>query len=168
MREREIRGKIYRLLRKGSWYPVTQTDAAICPACGASVLPIEGRPDILVPTVAVEVKALRLSTSKSFSFSEIKENQRRWLNDFAQLGFLGFIGLGVIDRRGSRDCLVSLFLVEWTQWLKIEERVRPIQNSIPYQHGKGMRRDLEGLDLLTLAAEWDVLKGLPEDHPAHR
>jgi len=158
------------MLRKTQYYPVTQTDAAICPRCKAKVLPIEGRPDILVPFVAVEVKILRLSEDKSFPFDRIKDNQRRWLNDFAELGFLGFIALGVIgrNRTDTMDCLLDLFLVEWRDWLGIEESCRPFQNSIPYQHGKGMRKAMESLDLLTLAAEWRIKDGIPESHPAHR
>jgi hypothetical protein len=162
MNEADVRRKIYRMLRELGYWPITQTDASICPKCGTRTVPPIGRPDILVlhPTVqpaVVEVKSLR-RTETSFPFDRITPEQRQWLDRWQEVGGLGYLALGVIRPHGTKGYLDYLWLVDWADWKEIEGLVTPIQNSIPLEAGKGMRRELQErrLDLLTLLSRWDL------------
>jgi hypothetical protein len=162
MKEVDVRRKIFRMLRLMGYWPITQTDATICPRCKTKVKPPIGRPDILVlnpvgRTAVVEVKVLRRNDA-SFSFDRISPEQRRWLDKWEADGGLGYIALGAIRPHKSKDYLEHLWLVDWYRWKEIEGLVSPIQNSIPLVAGKGMRRELQvhHYDLTTLLDSWQV------------
>ena len=162
MKEVDVRRKIFRMLRLMGYWPITQTDATICPRCKTQVKPPIGRPDILVlnprgRTAVVEVKILR-PTEQSFPFDRITPEQHQWLDRWEADGGLGYLGLGAIRPHKSKDYLEHLWLVDWSRWKEIEGLVSPIQSSIPLVAGKGMRRELQEnhYDLTTLLEPWRV------------
>lgn len=175
MKEKDIRLKINHLLRELGYWPITQTDAIKCSKCGTLFYPKKGRPDMLclhpsAPSIVVETKALGVQTSQvgSLSFSHITDEQREWLDRWALDGGLGLIGVGVIDKSGSRDKLLNLYLVPWQTWLAWEERVEPHQKSWPYTQYKGMRKALRWVTMDVCLTGWDVSDGIPEHHPAYQ
>ena len=162
MKEVHVRRKIFRILRLMGYWPITQTDATICPRCKTKVKPPIGRPDILVlnpvgRTAVVEVKVLRRNDA-SFPFDRISPEQRQWLDRWEADGGLGYIALGAIIPRKTKDYLENLWLVDWNCWKEVEGLVSPIQSSIPLVAGKGMRRELQErhYDLTTLLAPWQM------------
>ena len=178
MNEADVRRKIYRLLREVGYWPITQTDATICPKCNTRSVPPIGRPDILVlhPTegcAVVEVKSLR-RTEKSFPFDRITDQQRKWLDRWEDDGGRGYLALGVLRPHGSKTYLDYLYLVDWAYWKEIEGLVRPIQLSIPLIAGKGTRQELQAkhLDILTLLFTYSLHNAffgqwcIPDSHSA--
>ena len=175
--ETDVRQKVFRMARKLGYWPIPQTNAAICPNCKRPVLPPIGRPDILWhhPTMrgrVSECKVLRRDAT-SFPFSEITQDQRDWLDLWQADGGLGYIALGIIRPLGSRSTLVRLYLVDWADWRQVERLVQPIQNSIPYTARKGMCRELQegNLDIVTLLKPWELVRNqgqwtLPSGHSA--
>lgn len=168
MVERDIRQKIFQNLRRLGYWPITQTDASVCPRCGALVKPKIGRPDILVlhPTglnIVVEVKTLSIKGSKrSFSFAEISEQQRKWLNLWTYIGGHGFIGLGIIRKAEEdqvNDSLLGIYLVPWINWLAAEQDLLEIQKSIPYEAhtARSKRIREESLDITTLFSDYRLV-----------
>ena len=177
MKEKQVRQKVFRLLKALGYWPITQMDTAICGRCGAKIKPPIGRPDIIVPhpekrSIVVEVKALRRNET-SFSFSNITLEQRKWLKAWGEAGGLGYIALGVIRPAGKRDVLEHLYLVDWLSWWHMEFLVSPIQASVPLFAGKGTRKELQAdhLDIVTLLAPWELSRhqggwDLPPNHTA--
>jgi hypothetical protein len=178
MNEADVRRKVYRLLRDLGYWPITQTDASVCPKCHTVIRPPIGRPDILAlhPTarsVVVEVKSLR-RTETSFPLDRVTPEQHKWLDRWEEAGGLGYLAPGVLRQHGSKDYLDGLWLVDWAAWKVAEGLVSPIQNSIPLMAKKGMRRELQEqqLDMLTLLQHWDLhgrMTGrwqLPDGHSA--
>jgi len=177
MKEADVRRMIFKSLRVLGYWPITQTDATICPRCKTKVKPPIGRPDILVlhptgRTMVVEVKVLRPG-EKSFPMNRITPEQRQWLGRWAEDGGQGYLALGAIRKRGSRDYLEHFWLVDWTAWTETEGLVSPIQSSIPLAAGKGMRRELQENDysLTTMLGPWALRRDngvweLPEGHSA--
>lgn len=162
MKEADVRRKVYRLFRELGYWPITQTDATVCPKCGTRSVPPIGRPDILAlhpraRPIVVEVKSLR-RTETSFPFSRITPEQRQWLDRWQEAGGLGYLALGVLRCRGARTYLDYLYLVDWAGWKEIEGLVSPIQASIPLEASKGTRRELQEwhFDILTLLNHWDL------------
>jgi len=161
MNESDVRRKIYRHYRHLGYWPITQTDAVKC-ACGRMFYPKKGRPDILLMhpkdrSMVCEVKALRAG-STSFSFDEIDESQRKWLDRWEEDGGIGLIGFGIIRQHGKRQLLDNLYLIPWFQWKNIEEIVKPIQSSIPYKAGPGYKRELQDnkYDIENLFRTWEL------------
>ena len=177
MNEADVRGKVFKTLRLLGYWPITQTDATICPRCRTKVKPPIGRPDILVlhPTakdLVVEVKALRPADT-AFPFDRISPEQRKWLDRWEEVGGRGYIGLGAIRKHQSRDHLEYLWLVDWTDWKEIEGLVSPIQSSIPFAAGKGMRRAIQEHDycLPAMLKPWALARQngaweIPDAHSA--
>ena len=177
MKETDVRRKVFRMLRLLGYWPITQTDATICPRCRTKVKPPIGRPDILVlnptgRTVVVEVKVLRRNDA-SFPFDRITPEQHKWLDKWEADGGLGYVGLGAIRPHNSKDYLEHLWLVDWSRWKEVEGLVSPIQDSIPFVAGKGMRRELQDnhYDLVTMLGRWGLARDngdwhLPERHSA--
>ena len=161
MNETSVRQKVFRLLKKLDEIPITQTDANRCPNCGSMTKPPIGRPDILgTPKFVIEVKVLSVNET-SFPFSKISDKQRKWLNFWSIKRRLpGFIALGVIRPHGSREYLENLYLVPWENWLEVEDTLKVYQNSIPYEAGKGYKKELQeqSLDIVTLLSEYEVYR----------
>ena len=161
MNEKAVRGEVFRLMRRMWFWPITQTDVTRCPH-GHLAYPKKGRPDIfgLNPTgrtIIVEVKILNLSKDKSFAFSNIEDEQRKWLSRWTEDGGWAYLALGTIGtKRGQRQ----LWLVPWVVWQLTEKIVRKHQDSIPYIAGKGFKKEMQDdkIDILHLfplfEAEW--------------
>ena len=140
MNEAYVRQQVNRSLGEYGYYYLTQTVAK-----GS---PFSGRPDaiLLHPTLVsavVEYKTLKLEQKLSFSFNEINSKQRRWQDRWMKLNGKGYIGLGIIGKRGKNDDLTAVYLIDWAHWMIVENIVIPIQESIPHIHGKGMRKALQ-------------------------
>ncbi|MBD3309510.1 hypothetical protein GF348_24235 [candidate division KSB3 bacterium] len=172
MKEKDIRQEVYHLLHtEYDLWPITQMDLAICPRCHAKVKPPIGRPDILVlnplgRTIVIEVKAIR---GGSFSFSDIRDEQRQWLDNWLEAGGFGYIAIGTLKRPRR------LWIVDWAVWRNAEKQIKPIQKSIPVVAGKGYNRELQdkNLDMSTLFVRHELEKipyswELPEDHTIRR
>lgn len=143
MLEKHVSSKIGKSLRRMGYWDITQTDSTRtqCSRCRQWVMtyPPKGRPDILVlhpanRNIVVEVKALKLREGgpKSFPFSEIDDSQRRWLDRWHAAGGKGYIGLGVIQEKPGNDELLGIWLVDWIDWLEMEEDMGEYQKSIPW------------------------------------
>lgn len=123
-----------------------------------------GRPDLIVMNpwgsgYYVEVKSMNLKRSTSFSFSDIYDSQRRWLSMWESLRPFGsWLGMGVYGD-GPR----SMYLIPWPEWLAVEERVSPYQNSLPWRVGPGYKTELqdECLDF-RLLREYKMLRISPD------
>ena len=156
MNEAYVRQQINRSLGEYGYYYLTQTVAK-----GS---PFSGRPDaiLLHPTrvsAVVEYKTLKLEQRKSFPFNEINPKQRKWQDRWMKLDGKGYIGLGIIDKTGKVDSLLTAYLVDWYYWLEVENAVTPIQESIPYLYSKGMRKALQ-TDSVTydIASQFDKFR----------
>ena len=173
MNEANIRGEIYRLLRRLWFWPITQTDAVACWKCHSLVKPPIGRPDILAlnpngPSIVVEVKVFPKPENPgwgpaSFRFSRIEDKQRAWLSNWQEdrkpFSPGAFLALGTIHgRTNSKTNPRKLWLVPWPEWLQVEERLRPIQASLPLGVRKGLKKQIQNqnLDALTLLARWEL------------
>jgi len=143
MQEAKIRRELFRLFERSWYWPITQTDAALCPKCGSAVYPKGGRPDILVlhpisRTIVCEVKRFPLPTgddwrATSFPFSRIEENQRKWLSMWEADGGMSYIGLGMGHQRiTSKVDRRRCWLVPWPHWLAVENQLTSAgQKSLP-------------------------------------
>lgn len=115
MKEIDIRQKTYHWLRELGYWPITQTDAAVCPKCHFLIRPPIGRPDILVlsPTgrsIVVECKFWG-DTTVAFPKSSVSEEQIAWLDKWQAVGGRGYIALGVRIDRPAR-----IYLFPWPAW----------------------------------------------------
>lgn len=159
MKEVQVRREIYRMLRRLYYWPITQTDTSVCSTCGALVKPKTGRPDILAlspygPSIVVEVKTLNLLQQKSFPFSAITPEQRKWLTRWKKDGGPGFIAIGTVGvPRGQR----KLWLIPWAHWQIREATIvtHGSQQSIPYFAGPGFSKRLQN-------EEWDLARWCTE------
>lgn len=122
MREADVRREIYNSLQGYGYWPLHLRDAILCPRCGTRVLPkVAGRPDLLVlsPKIdskVMEVKVVDLSKSKSFAFTQIEDDQRRWLNAWVDHGGLAYLGIGTINESPRR-----IWVIPWVLWRAREE-----------------------------------------------
>lgn len=164
MNEADVRGKLSRAARLSGLWPISQTDASVCPTCRNLVRPPIGRPDTLLlnpkgKTEVVEVKVMHPKET-SFQFAHIEEKQRLWLDRWEADGGTGYLALGAIRAHGSRHGLDHLWLIEWGKWKEIEARIAPIQSSIPLFAGKGYKKILQEkhLDLVTLCKQYEMYK----------
>lgn len=116
MNEATIRGEVFRSLWQWGMWPITTRDAVICPRCGAKILPEGSRPDIMVMSVAIEVKAF----DGRWNFKELRAGQRAYLDWFSSTGRPAFLALGTTKGRvGSKDGR-RLWCVPWERWKVIE------------------------------------------------
>lgn len=125
----------------------------------AVAIPPIGRPDVLCnPEYVIEVKTLR-SGETSFPMDRIDEKQRRWLDRWVdERKRPGYICLGIIRAHGSRDFLDHMYLIPWKAWRRAESLIEPFQRSIPYEAGKGYRKELQEakLDILHLFKRFEM------------
>jgi len=160
--ETDVRQKIFKLARTLGYWPITSSNTTVCPRCKSLVLPTIGRPDILWlnPRGAgrvSECKVLRQKES-AFSFSEVTQDQKDWLDRWQEDGGIGYIAFGVIRPAGKLSHLERLYLVDWAAWRGVERLVVPTQNSIPYIAGPGFARALQDnrYDIVTLLRPWEL------------
>jgi hypothetical protein len=157
MDEKAIRQEAYHLAHHElHCYPITQTDAAICPRCHAKIKPPIGRPDIMVlnpwgPSYVIEMKAIR---GGSFAFSQLEEQQRKWLTNWMEYGGLGYLGVGTLERPRR------FWLIDWDAWLRIEDLMGEVQKSLPVVAGKGYNRILQdnGWDFDHLCEPYELIR----------
>lgn len=172
MKEDTVRREVYGVLRDAGYWPTRGRDAVTCPKCGTQVLPPIGRPDILVlaprgVSRVLEVKAVNWARSKSFPFSEIRIEQRNWMNSWMDAGGTGYLAIGTVNVRPRR-----LWIVDWVAWLGIEEDVLEFQSSIPVDLSLGQfKKTLQkrNFDLSTLGEAYELRRRarawhLPEGH----
>lgn len=162
MNEATVRGEVYTLLRKLGYWPTRGRDATSCPRCHAQILPPIGRPDLIVLHPAgrnrvVEVKVVNLGRRKSFAFSEVTPEQRRWLDAWAEGGGLGYLAIGTVDEKPRR-----LWIIDWLEWCRIEGEVLSLHKSIPLGGKKT-------INMSTLCSPWELIRitggwELPEGH----
>jgi hypothetical protein len=178
MKEADVRRQVFRMAHKGlGYWPITQTDASVCPRCRTKVKPPIGRPDILwlhpfTSSRVCEVKILRAG-EQSFPFDRITQEQRQWLDRWEADGGLGYLAIGALRPHNSKTYLDHLWLVDWAAWKEVEGLVSPIQLSIPLVASKGMRRELQDNhhDMVTLLEPWRLSRDngtwqLPPGHSA--
>lgn len=176
MNEAKARREVFNLMRRLWLWPVTQTDASICPH-GHLVRPPRGRPDILVlnpqgPAIVVEAKMFDLD-ERAFSFRRIDDGQRQWLNNWEEDGGTAFLALGTRTGRAGSKSPRYLWLVDWPAWLRVEKScVKLGQLSLPLELHRARRRDLRdaGISAVNLLEGWalvwrDSCWHLRESHP---
>ena len=172
MDETYIRQEAFRLAEHGlQTWPITQTDTNICPKCHTKIRPKAGRPDILIlnpwgRSYVIEMKAIR---GGAFAFKQVEEQQRKWLTNWLAAGGLGYLGFGTMEKPRR------FWIVDWESWLRIEELVMEVQDSIPVVAGKGYKRLLQdnGWDVHNLCRPWELQRitggwTLPEGHSLRR
>lgn len=159
LNEASIRREVYSLLRGLGYWPTRGRDTIVCPVCGREIHPPIGRPDLLVlaprgVTRVLEVKAVNWSRTKSFPFSDIKVEQRNWLNGWTDAGGIAYLAIGTVNVRPRR-----LWVVDWTAWLGIEENVLEFQESVPIDLEQGrFKKSLQNrkFDLSTLGKDYEL------------
>jgi len=135
MNEAYIRQTINRDLREYGYWPITNTDASRCSRCGGLVKPEIGRPDTLVlhPTDSCFVVEYKILKTRALPFSEIRDDQRKWLNRWLDDGGTGYIGIAVVGKPKKYHRWLDMFLVDWEYWLEVEEEcILAGSKSIPY------------------------------------
>jgi len=142
MEESGVRQQLYSMLKDYGYWPLRGRDATACPKCHTQILPPIGRPDIIVLAPhgigrVVEVKAVNMLKDKSFSFSSITPEQRRWLSTYAMDGGLGYLAIGAINVRPMR-----LWVIDWEYWCGIEVEVIQYQMSIPVTLDGKFKREI--------------------------
>lgn len=161
MNEAGVRRELYTLLKEIGYWPTRGRDAIICPRCNTAILPPMGRPDLLVLSPkgrsrVLEVKAINTERTISFAFSQIEDDQRRWLNAWYDAGGLGYLGIGTYNERPRR-----LWLVDWEAWLQVEAKLSGIQQSIPIDSSISRTRKIvseQHLDMVTLLADYELVR----------
>jgi hypothetical protein len=67
----------------------------------------------------IEVKIVDLAKSKSFAFSQLEDDQRRWINAWVdQAHGLGYLAIGTINERSRRT-----WVIPWSMWIDLERRL---------------------------------------------
>jgi hypothetical protein len=127
-----------------------------------------GVPDLIVmnprgPGFYIEVKALFLNRKRSFDFKNIEKAQRLWLEMWEEVrpngSYLAIGSVGVPKR--------ELWIVPWLEWLKVEERLKLYQLSLPYIAGKGYSLQLQQDHLdFSLIDKWRCIKLPPKQRIA--
>lgn len=175
MKESDVRTKIRKALEPHGYWPITNTDTVKCSVCGNLYYPKKGRPDLIcihpnALSMVAEVKVLYYPRQRSFPFNEISPEQRRWLDAWMEEGGRGYIGLGVINKREGNDKLLGIYLIDWSDWYSAEVNLFGIQESIPYEPFKGMRKAIGKDWCITKAFRKHLLvdKLLPPGHSAIR
>jgi hypothetical protein len=121
MNEGDVRLEVYHSLQGYGYWPLHGRDAILCPRCGAKILPqVAGRPDLLVldpigKTLVCEVKIVDLDKALSFAFTQVEDDQRRWLNAWTQHSGYGYLAIGTVNERPRR-----LWVIPWTFWSALE------------------------------------------------
>lgn len=83
---------------------------------------------VLIPSGlnrVVEVKAVNMEKTKSFSVDEITEEQVRWLDAWTAEGGLGYLAIGTVAEKKR-----SLWIIDWAVWKSLFEEVVQYQRSI--------------------------------------
>jgi len=192
MKEADVRAEVFNLMRRLWLWPITQVDTVQCPGCGRLHHPPTGRPDILGlnpagRSIVVEVKTFpepRKSggweqASCTFPFSAIQDNQRQWLKNFDEDNIAGssyggaYLALGT--RHGTAGAKKNpryLWLIPWYKWLRVEDKLRTYQESLPLSVIKGLRKEIQENNLTAYgllkqwSLEWqDGHWHLPVNHP---
>jgi len=137
------------------------------------VLPqVSGRADtnarhfILAEEAEIEVKDVR---GTSFAFSEIKENQRKFLTKHED----SYICVGKIVAVGSRETIHSIFVIPWKKWVAMESELILIleSGSLPYSYALYEKKPVvRTADLVTRFAQYaleyrDGDWHIPDGHP---
>jgi len=141
--EASFRQQIYRALELYWLWPIPVQNTTVCPWCHRLVLPEAGRPDLRVmnptgPSLAIEVKLFK--KGQAFPFSHIEPQQRRWLSMWAKDGGLSLLGLGCDwGKAGSISNPRLCYLVPWDKWLEIEDKIKPHQDSLPWDLPRSKR-----------------------------
>lgn len=102
----------------------------------------------------IEIK----SAKTSFNFSDLRDNQREWIeqeayaNSKCRVWLWLFLGKNPPNYDPQKYLPRRAWLVEYWDWLAIEDVIKPIQNSLPYRAGKGYAKEMQGrcLDAETL------------------
>lgn len=173
MNEADIRGEVFNLLERYHYWPLTQQNATKCPYCHKLWTPPKSRPDIVtLQNVVVECKAF--FGERAFPFSAIEPGQRSWLDLASEDGIGVYLALGTRTGRAGTQNPRRLWIVPWRQWLAVEERVRPFQDSLPLIAGLARllavrERGLGAVELLQQWALWWENGGwrLPPLHPLY-
>lgn len=125
MDEGDVRLEVYHSLQGYGYWPIHGRDAILCPRCGSKILPaVAGRPDLLVlspvGTMAVmEVKVVNIEKALSFAFTQIEDDQRRWMNAWTEHLGNAYLALGTVGERPRR-----LWVILWDTWRSIEADLR--------------------------------------------
>jgi hypothetical protein len=114
----------------------------------------------------------------TFSFSTITASQRQWLNNFQEDADRGhgpgaYLALGMRHgQAGAKKLPRHLWLVPWSMWLRVEDKLRTYQESLPLNVIKGLRKEIQENKLTAYrllkpwALEWyDSCWHLPANHP---
>jgi hypothetical protein len=180
--EISVRNAIRNMLKQYLYDVDVVTDGIVCGKCQTVIVPRSGRPDLKAtfdshlhpgvnrPTLRIEVKVVK-SSKTAFNLKLITVVQREGLSKRTGSGHLVYLALGIIAAGVHKDRLARIYCVPWTEWLKIESKVTPYQNSIPLLAGKGMRKEIqdEKLDVKHLLQGWELRKltrgwGIPSTH----
>jgi hypothetical protein len=117
-----------------------------------------------------------------FDFDTLRPNQREWIESFAlpepyRMEVWIWLAMGT-DRPNNTqpDALPRKhWLIPYPVMLHVEKQVRPIQRTLPYRAGKGMRKEIQEqkLDALNLLRLWELewvgggVWDIPEGHLFH-
>ena len=116
--EATIRGEIFHSLELWGQWPITTRDAYVCPFCKKKVLPKGSRPDIMVMSVAVEVKVFK---GNRWNFKKLTAGQRAYLDWFANTGRPAFLALATTEGRAGSKEGRRLWFVPWLRWRVVED-----------------------------------------------
>lgn len=121
MEEADVRREIYHSLQGYGYWPIHGRDAIICGRCGNKMLPaVAGRPDILIlnptgVTKVMEVKVVDVERALSFAFSQIEDDQRRWMNAWVDVLGAAYIAIGTVNEFPRRT-----WVIPWKVWVAYE------------------------------------------------
>lgn len=157
MNEASVRLEVYHSLQGYGYWPLHMKDAILCPRCGCKILPaVAGRPDILVldplsRTLVCEVKIVDLDKSLSFAFTQIEDDQRRWMTAWMEHEGRGFIAIGTLSERPRR-----LWVIPWSEWIyRLEPTFKDREwTSIPVDH-KLYKRISKNIPVLSMVTEFE-------------
>jgi hypothetical protein len=184
MNESKLRAEVGQSLQRLWFRTYTPPDMSICPRCGTEIYPRGGTPDMMFwdwkgPVGFIEFKVYPPPTHgdwyrTSFSLSKISPEQRAWLLFAQETGaFHLYIGLGTAHGRAGRKEEPRLaWIVPWAYWQSVEEKLLPIQKSLPLVVRPGLDRRvqdghlvamelLKNFELRWVGGGWQ----LPTNHP---
>lgn len=170
MNEANLRAGVGQALRK-LWYRThTFTDMTICPECGTQIYPKGGIPDMFFwdwqgPVGAIEFKMFPSPSDgewerTSFSLSKITPEQRAWFLFAQETGACHlYIGLGTVyGRAGAAEKPRLAWVVPWAYWQAVEEKLLPIQRSLPLIVRPGLDRRVQDQALVatTMFSQYEL------------